>query len=240
MPAWGVEGGGPLTDQQIDELIAYIDSIQISPDAAKAEVEGELRTELGLGEDAEIDWDAPETGEALFNLGLESGFAGGAYSCARCHTKGESFRYGPYEPEDANLDPYVGFPPGTGAYGFSLTSGVIPRQFLSIEDLIEFLTEGSEYGILYGQRGMGSGRMPGYGDNPDDDDDSDDDAPGDGMFTREMICAVAKYEASLDGETSTIKSCADILAEEDAAAADATTTTRPGTNEAETPAEGEG
>jgi mono/diheme cytochrome c family protein len=239
MPAWGVAGGGPLTDQQIDELIAYIDSIQISPDQAREEVADELRTTLGLGEDAEIDWDDPETGQALFNLGMESGFAGGAYSCSRCHTKGESYRYGPYLPEDADLDDFVGFPDGTGAYGFSLTSGVIPRQFLTIEDLMEFLTEGTEYGILYGQRGMGSGRMPGFGDNPDDDDDSDDDEPGDGMFTREMICAVAKYEASLDGETDIIKSCDDILAEQDEAAADATTTTRPGTSEADD-SEGDG
>ena len=33
--------------------------------------------ELGLGDGAEIDWTDPATGEALFNLGLEAGFAGG-------------------------------------------------------------------------------------------------------------------------------------------------------------------
>ena len=137
-----------------------------------------MRAELGLGEDDEIDWDDPATGEVLFNLGLENGFAGGAYSCARCHTKGASFEYGPVEPEDADLSDYIGFPDGTGAFGFALTSGVIPRQFLTIEDLIEFLTEGTEYGMLYGQRGQGSGRMPGFGDNPDDADDLDDDEPG--------------------------------------------------------------
>ena len=36
-------------------------------------------------------------GEALFNLGLYDGFAGGAFSCGRCHTQGWS--YG--EPEAA-------------------------------------------------------------------------------------------------------------------------------------------
>ena len=47
--------------------------------------------------------------------------------------------------------------------------------------------------------------MPGFGDNPDDDDDPNDDEPGDGMFTHEMICSVAKYEASLgeDPESQT-------------------------------------
>jgi hypothetical protein len=204
MPAWGAEGGGPLTTQQIDELIAYIASIQLSSDAAKAEVEDEVRSELGLGEDDDIDWNDPATGEVLFNLGLENGFAGGAYSCARCHTKGASFEYGPYEPESADLSEYMGFPDGTGAFGFSLTSGVIPRQFLTIESLIEFLAEGTEYGMLYGQRGQGSGRMPGFGDNPDDTDDLDDDAPGDGMFTDEMLCSVAKYEASLGTDSAPI------------------------------------
>jgi len=228
MPAWGTEGGGPLTTQQIDELIAYIDSIQLTSDAAKAEVEKEVRDELALGPDDEIDWDDPATGKVLFNLGLENGFAGGAYSCARCHTKGASFRYGPYEPESADLSDFTGFPDGTGAFGFALTSGVIPRQFLSIEDLIDFITKGSEFGMLYGQRGQGSGRMPGFGDNPDDDDDLNDDDPGDGMFTPEMVCSVAKYEASLGGDADAAGShgCAFIIDEMTAPAT--TTTAAPG------------
>jgi mono/diheme cytochrome c family protein len=206
MPAWGTEGGGPLTTQQIDELIAYLKSIQITSDAAKDEVEAALRDELGLDEDEEIDWNDLETGEALFNLGMEGGFAGGAYSCARCHTQGAAFRYGTIEPANVNLDDFVEFEDGSGAFGFSLTSGVIPRQFLTIEDLIDFIDEGSEFGILYGRRGQGSGRMPGFGDNPDDESDPADDETGDGMFTFQMLCAVAKYEASLGGENIT-KGC---------------------------------
>ena len=214
MPAWGTDGGGPLTPQQIDELIAYIGSIQLTSDEAKDEVEGQLRKELELAEDAEIDWDDPATGQALFNLGMEDGFAGGAYSCARCHTKGASFQYSPVLPENADLTDYAGFPDGSGAFGFALTSGVIPRQFLNIQDLMDFVAEGTRYGLLYGQRGQGSGRMPGFGDNPDDPDDLDDDVPGDGMFTDDMICSVAKYEASLGEDSEPITGpCAD-LAEE--------------------------
>jgi mono/diheme cytochrome c family protein len=222
MPAWGTEGGGPLTTQQIDELIAYLDSIQISSDDAKAEIAEALARELELLSDddlegleaderqgaiddaiAEIDWNDPATGEALFNLGIEDGFAGAAYSCARCHTQGAAFEHGPIEPANADLSDFIGFEDGSGAFGFALTSGVIPRQFLTIEDLIEFIDEGSEFGMLYGRRGQGSGRMPGFGDNPDDEDDDSDDETGDGMFTFEMLCAVAKYEASLGGETIT-------------------------------------
>lgn len=34
MPAWGLAGNGPMNDQQIDDLIAYIESVQIPQDEA--------------------------------------------------------------------------------------------------------------------------------------------------------------------------------------------------------------
>jgi mono/diheme cytochrome c family protein len=63
MPAWGLNGGGPMNDEQIDNLVAYLQSIQLSPAQAKEEA-----AQYGT------------SGPALFN----------AY-CARCHTKGYSF-----------------------------------------------------------------------------------------------------------------------------------------------------
>ena len=197
MPAWGAEGGGPLTTQQIDELIDYLGSIQLTSAEAKVQAETALRSDLGIEEGTPIDYTDPEVGEALFNLGMESGEAGGGFSCARCHTKGESYRYGAYEPADADLSDYTGYPDGSGALGPALTGGVVPRQFLTIDELIEFLHEGSEFGMLYGQRGQGSGRMPGYGDNPNTE------AVDDGMFTDGMLRAVALYEASLGESTGT-------------------------------------
>lgn len=194
MPAWGAAGGGPLTTQQIDELIAYLQSIQLTSAEAKQEVEKALRAELGIGAGEFIDYTDPAVGKVLFNLGLESGTAGGAYSCARCHTKGASFRYGPVEPADADLSDQAGFPDGSGAFGFALTGGVVPRQFLTENALIDFLYRGSVYGAAYGQRGQGSGRMPGFGDNPNTPE------PDDGMFSDGMLRAVALYEASLGGE----------------------------------------
>jgi mono/diheme cytochrome c family protein len=53
MPAWGVEGGGPLNAQQIDELIAYLDHIQITQDDALAAVDGRVDRELVRLEGAE-------------------------------------------------------------------------------------------------------------------------------------------------------------------------------------------
>ncbi|MDP1820919.1 MAG: cytochrome c [Acidimicrobiales bacterium] len=200
MPAWGTEGGGPLTTQQIDELIAYLDSIQITSEDAKELAEKTLREELALAEDAEIDYADPAVGEAIFNLGLPSGTAGGAFSCARCHTKGASLVDGSQDPEFAELSEHRGFPDGSGAFGFSLRYPLIPRQFLSAEDLLEFLRKGSVENLLYGQRGVGSGRMPGFGDNPNTLEPVDD-----GMFTEEMLQAVAVYVANLhlDGQGDT-------------------------------------
>jgi mono/diheme cytochrome c family protein len=63
MPAWGLAGGGPMNDSQIDALIAYLQSIQLSPEQATKQA-------AQYGND----------GLAIFN----------AY-CARCHTKGYSY-----------------------------------------------------------------------------------------------------------------------------------------------------
>jgi len=38
MQAWGEPGGGPLTSQQVDELIQYIQSIQLTPNEVQGEV----------------------------------------------------------------------------------------------------------------------------------------------------------------------------------------------------------
>jgi mono/diheme cytochrome c family protein len=195
MPAWGAAGGGPLTEQQLKELVAYLGSIQLTSDEAKAEVEKALRAELGLADDAEINYTDPAVGKAMFTLGLDTGTAGGAYSCARCHTKGAAIVPGSQQPATADISDFAGFPDGAGAFGPSLRYPVVPRQFLSVKDLLDFLHKGSTYGVLYGQRGQGSGRMPGFGDNPNTED-----VDGDGMFTDSMIRAVACYEASLSGE----------------------------------------
>ncbi|MFM9084301.1 MAG: c-type cytochrome, partial [Actinomycetota bacterium] len=90
-------------------------------------------------------------GEALFNLDLGSG----AYSCARCHTKGWS--YG---------DPQT---TGGGAFGPNLTGGSTVRQFPNADDMVAFLKVGSEYGKRYGEQGQGSGRMPAFGQIYTDD-----------------------------------------------------------------------
>jgi mono/diheme cytochrome c family protein len=165
MPAWGIEGGGALNDQQINNLIAYIEEIQISPEQAQSQAVDALETAMASG-------DFESEGEALFNLGLYDGFAGGAYSCGRCHTQGWS--YG--EPGDA----------GNGALGPNLTA--VREQFpggsAGFGQQVEFIGLGSERGVLYGEHGQGSGRMPGFGE----------------MLTPEMIEAIVEYERNLGDE----------------------------------------
>ncbi len=211
MPAWGVEGGGPLNEQQVQNLIDYMWSIQLTPEEMQSEVQGELdrlTAEEGLDQE-----DPLQLGEALFNLGFDSGFAGGAYSCGRCHTQGWS--YGDPQVADGTI------PAGSGAFGPNLTNGDTERQFPTntepaegesqYQDMIDFITIGSENGKQYGVHGQGSGRMPGFGVSPNAIEDvqrlradlagmSEDN----GMLTPDQIEAIVRYEREVigtDGQT---------------------------------------
>ena len=181
MSAWGVAGGGPMNAQQISDLIEYLKSIQV-PMEGCAEGSGPIceSGHLPTGDPAKP---APNTqaairaaaqasvasgqykslGEALFNLDLN----GGAYSCARCHTKGWS--YG--DPQQS----------GGGAMGPNLTNGDTVRQFPNEADHVTFVGTGSEDGKKYGQQGQGSGRMPGFGQ----------------LLATDQIQAIVEYERSL-------------------------------------------
>ena len=150
MSPWGTIGGGPMNEQQIQTLLDYMKSIQIPledgkmPKAKQEEIQAEAERLVKSGAYKSI-------GEALFNLDID----GGAYSCARCHTKGWS--YG-----DAQTT-------GGGAFGPNLTGGSTVRQFPSQDEMIAFLKAGSELGKKYGEQGQGSGRMPGFGQTYTDD-----------------------------------------------------------------------
>ena len=175
MSAWGLVGGGPMNEQQIQTVLDYLKSIQIprencaSPDADATMCDGGT---LPKKNQDEIQAEAERLvdngtygslGEALFNLDLDAG----AYSCARCHTKGWS--YG--EPQIT----------GGGAFGPSLTGGSTIRQFPNQEDMIAYINAGSEYGKRYGEQGQGGGRMPGFG----------------AMLTQDQIKAIVEYVRGL-------------------------------------------
>lgn len=181
MSPWGLVGGGPMNTQQIQNLIEYMKSIQIPREncleeelasdepfqeglcesgVLPAEIQADIQS---AAEQAVADGEAESLGEALFNLEIASG----AYSCARCHTKGWSYD-----------NPGV---PGQGAFGWNLTGGSTIAHFSSQEQMIDFIKSGSENGALYGVNGQGSGRMPGFGT----------------MLTDEQITAIVEYVRSL-------------------------------------------
>ena len=176
MSAWGTIGGGPMNDQKIQTLIDYMKSIQIPQEGCAATRAyynptcdgGTLPTDNNdeiMAEASRLvdNGTYGSLGEALFNLDLH----GGAYNCARCHTKGWS--YG---------DPQA---TGGGAFGPNLTGGSSVRQFPNQADMIAFIKSGSEYGKRYGEQGQGSGRMPGFGQ----------------MYTDEQIKLIVEYVRGL-------------------------------------------
>lgn len=63
MPAWGTEGGGPLNIQQLDELVAYLDSIQISQVEALEQVDGRVDRELSRIDNADATIQAQIAGQ---------------------------------------------------------------------------------------------------------------------------------------------------------------------------------
>lgn len=180
MSAWGAPGGGPMTTQNIETLLVYLESIQLPPEGCLTDqaftnagdpavcdggkVPTATQDEIKKAVDAYLAKNpGASEGEALFNLDLASG----AYSCARCHTQGWS--YG---------DPGV---TGQGAFGWNLTGGSVDAHFPSEQDMINFIKSGSSNGKKYGMQGQGSGRMPGFGH----------------LLTDEQIKAIVEYVRSL-------------------------------------------
>lgn len=209
MPAWGAGGGGPRSEQEIDNIVDYLGSLQLPYEDAQRNAAVQLAIELGYLDEgqrddpdaadaaiARIDYDDLQTGETLFTLGKDPVFEGGAYACARCHDRGWSIiteGEDAVQPVGADISDYVDYGDGSGGYGPTLDD-LVPRKFATIDELAEFINTGSEAGIGYGTQGQGSGRMPSYGDNPNTET-----VAADGMLTPEMVCAVARYAATLRG-----------------------------------------
>jgi mono/diheme cytochrome c family protein len=186
MPAWGLDGGGPMNAQQIDNLIAYLHKIQIDPkDAKEASTKDALTERIRLaGRDKELAalqkrlGDAKSDSEkaniqddidALYaDVEADDATLGPALfnmNCARCHTLGWS-----YDEPSA---------PGSGAYGPPLYNAT--GQFPDIEDQIDFVSAGRKRGERYGVNGQASGRMPHFGK----------------LLTADQIEAIVEYERSL-------------------------------------------
>ncbi len=187
MPAWGAPGGGPLTEQQIADVIAYLTSIQLPAEESQKAVQDELDKvcKADAANNCTVAGGSYKTlGEAIFNLGYSDGFAAGAYACGRCHTSGWS--YGKAKVA------------GGGAMGPNLTGGSEIRQFPVAEKQEQFVSAYPKMGTSYGTNGWSSGRMGSFGTNPNAVDPktaimSQDQV----MLTPDQIAAVVAYERSL-------------------------------------------
>ncbi len=140
MAAWGTPGGGPLTSQNIEEIIAYIATLQVqtldpvaiseSEDPAAGQ---EAANELTNGIIGEVqrsldDGEFSTVGEAVFNLGLFSGYQAGSLSCGRCHTAGWSL--GPDVSPDILDEGVAGCGGGDpSGIGYNLCGGSVLERF---------------------------------------------------------------------------------------------------------------
>ncbi|MFN8034956.1 MAG: cytochrome c [Acidimicrobiia bacterium] len=269
MPAWGVSSGkGVLNEQGISDLVNYLESIQVSPAKARAQVAADgkalqkdaasavctaklnfakanavwaffapddprapagAKASRGALCDADAKTaaktfgddlkgkqrqtlyedmalairagDTPtaveavaRTAEAVKNSEAFEAKVGSAgqgellflTQCARCHTKGWSYV------DPSNPDTPLPAPDGSGAFGPNLTNGSTKRQFPKVSDQVEFITNGSVFQQGYGVRGVGTGRMPGFGDR---NVGSPNYHPG--MLTKKQIEAIVAFERSL-------------------------------------------
>ena len=142
MPPWGVKGGGAMDDQQLNYLIAYLHSIQLSPADAKAYWRKQAETAAKTIGSVDGAGNPVITGQVLFDA-----------NCARCHTKGYS--YGAPQ-----------IPGGGGQFGPNITNGSELRQFPAVKDQIDFVTNGVDPGKGYGTGGIMTdfgGGMPHFG-----------------------------------------------------------------------------
>ncbi len=148
MAAWGTPGGGPLTPYQLQNVVEYMQTFQeqsidpidiaalggddplddesLAGQAVADELVADIRAEIDRSLEAgEFD----SVGEAVFNLGLFSGYQAGSLSCGRCHTAGWSLGPSVAHPGGDPLSEGVaacggGYPSGIG---YSLCGGVTNR-----------------------------------------------------------------------------------------------------------------
>ena len=174
MPAWGLPGGGPMTTQQIHQLVVYLRSIQLDQSETTAEVEAGIVSGIRtLILDNDPDLSDPEDIEEAVSSWLEEASdplspdyltygrlifdnpaAQGANSCARCHTPGFSYGAVGEESTEALLTTWpklaesgilTGWRPGQGHVGPSLEG--VETHFPTSRQQEDFVRTGSEVGV---------------------------------------------------------------------------------------------
>ena len=151
MPAWGLPGGGPGNEQQIQDVIDYLWDNQLS----QAEVQ-ELWSDRFETAKANPDNEGKSDGQILYEL-----------HCARCHTPQWSSQGEHLQPTGVTVEVVAG-QAGAGGYGRPLSAASLTEQFPLDEDgmptsQVEFISRGAQQDAPYGTRGLGNYGMPGFG-----------------------------------------------------------------------------
>ncbi len=184
MPAWGILGGGPVTDQTIYDLINYLRYIALekNPEAKQAYLDVWDATQeqdtaydaailvAGKARRAESTASLAESKKVESNKGKSDGQILFETNCARCHTPGYSFG----EPGKE----------ASGWYGPALNAKTLQKDFPNAADQAKFIKEGIGDGKAYGTGGLNSwagGGMP-YFEN---------------TLTDQQIEAIVAYERGL-------------------------------------------
>jgi cytochrome c553 len=168
-----LDAAGTADEQQIEQGRAcreFLDDLGAYRDAVEALAWAEAWQESRRG---------VTDGQLLFEL-----------FCARCHTQGWSI-FDPAEPNSTRVLGLAGGGGGQGGgIGFNLRDGATERRFGSgdqgFTSQSQFVANGSEPNVQYGNGGIGSGRMPGFGS----------------MLTDDMIEAIVRYERDGLDETT--------------------------------------
>lgn len=210
MAAWGGPGGGPLTTQQVDNLIDYLWTVQLSPEDMRAQVNDFVKSidpalyermmEVDKSNEGEVvpleanrlsTEDEIKLGEILFN---NQELAAGSYSCARCHVAGASYgqAWQPFERLDM------------GAFGPDLV-GV--EEHSTEAQHFDLVWNGMVPGAGYFSRKQGNPQMPAFGANPNtgQGDAGVPDMGPDGMLSEVQVWSIITYERNLSN-ASTVKS----------------------------------
>ncbi|WP_423916026.1 c-type cytochrome [Candidatus Poriferisodalis sp.] len=145
MPAWGLDGGGPLNDQEIDDLVAWLWRERITDEEAQERARARLAIESAANPDT-------SKGAILFDL-----------HCARCHTPRWPGRGPAQLPNNGGLIEVKPGPDGAGRYGPSLNGVSLERLFPEIEDHISFISDGAADNVPFGEFArLGNYGMPGF------------------------------------------------------------------------------
>lgn len=211
MPAWGVAGGGPKNTQAVSDLVAYLQSIQVTPAKARAQAAKKIKDFKAFAKgQTKTARDALATAQEKLATAVTPAqkelYQGKVDAAQEGITRSQEFATQVAKMSEgellfdtqcarchtkgwSTLEPSNGFVPmpgltGGGAFGPNLRDGSTTSQFpgdTGTQKQYDWVATGVEPNKGYGVRGISSGRMPHFGQ----------------ILTKRQIEAVIEFERSL-------------------------------------------